>query len=254
MLHKDFPFNEKWFPLAVTVALITLLSTIPLWWILLIPTILAIAFVMQTQILHTRRLAKQFWLSNYLREDSPLHRLLKQSYLLPLIAWIIAIPLAVVTYVTVYCYDLLDCCAVGVAIAGATEIHRRLSNAMSDNIAEHLVELTKIRVHYFLAIVFVLFALGLTSIAKSIFMVHSELTSDAIATRTIAEIKHPAKLVQDCARTLRYSELQLLRIRDINSGWIGWVIYLFFLIPNGLPAFGLVTFFTGMERKIGLLK
>jgi len=230
------------------------LSYVPLWWIILVPVVLGMAYMMQVQILHTRALSRHFWLTTYLRKDRPIYQYLRNSMLLPWIAWAIAVPLAAVTYVTVFCYDFVDCLAIFSALAAAFLIHRRFTEMMEVNVSSQLVELASIRFRYFVSVTLVLACLAAGSIAKSGFTNYADMTSDAIASQTISEIKHPAKLVQHCARTLRYSELQLLRIRDINGGLIGWMIYLFFLVPNALPAFGLVTFFSGIERFVGVQK
>jgi len=138
--------------------------------------------------------------------------------------------------------------AVSAAIFAAKHVHAKLSSPVDANVAEHLVELAHIRIYYWFSIFFVLGALALVSIAESFATDYSRTTGDQIATQTIEEIKHPVRFIRHCSRTLRFSELQLLRVRDINGWPYGWLIYLFFLIPNALPAFGLVTLFAGLER------
>jgi hypothetical protein len=163
------------------------------------------------------------------------------STLLRWIAASVAVPLAIVTYISVYGYDLWDCLAVAIGIYGARLLHGQISAPIDANLAEHLTELAHLRVYYWLAVVAVLAALALSSVAKGFFSDYSQATSDQLATQTIETVKHPVKFVQHCVRTLRYSELQLLRVRDINGWPYGWLIYFFFLVPNALPAFGVGT-------------
>lgn len=246
-MNTDDPL-DIFIPLIASTVFICLLSTVPLPLFLLVIVIGTMTFVMQTQVYHTRSLAKEFWLSVYLRPDSPVRELLMGVTLLRWIAVAIAAPLAIVTYITVYGYDLWDCLAVAFGIAVARLIHTSISAPINANLAEHLTELAHLRVQYWLAIVAVLSGLAFISVAKGLFSDYSQFTSDQLATQTIEAVKHPVKIVQHCARTLRYSELQLLRIRDINGWPYGWLMYFFFLIPNALPAFGLVTLYSGAER------
>jgi hypothetical protein len=237
-----------WLPLVGSTLFICLLSSVPLPLLLLLPVIAGMTYAMQAQVFYTRSLAKSFWLSTYLRADSPIREMIAGSVLLRWIAFFTALPLSVLTYIAIFGYDLWDCVAVAIGIYLARLAHQRLSSPIDANLAEHLVELAHLRIYYWLAVVFVLMSLALSSVAKGLFIDHSESTSDQLATQTIDTVKHPVRFVQHCVRTLRYSELQLLRIRDINGWPYGWFIYLFFLIPNALPAFGLVTLYAGGER------
>lgn len=237
-----------WLPLVASTILIGLLSTVPLGILFLLPVLAAMIFAMHAQIFHTRVLAKSFWLTTYLRADSPIRQFLLGSTLLKWVAAIVAIPLATITYIAIYGYDLWDCTAVALGIFAARRIHQAISAPIDGNLAEHLVELTHLRIFYWFAVVCVLLALAISSIGKGLFTDYSSATSDQIATETIETVKHPVRFVQHCVRTFRYSELQLLRIRDINGWPYGWLIYLFFLIPNALPAFGIVTLYSGGER------
>jgi len=237
-----------WLPLIGSTVFIGLLSTVPLPLLLLLPVLAGITFAMQTQVYHTHTLAKSFWINTYLRADSPIRQFVMGTMLLRWIAVVVSIPLAVVTYITVYGYDLWDCLAIAIGIYIARWIHQRIARPIDANLAEHLTELAHIRVHYWLAVVAVLLMLAFSSVAKGLFTDYSQATSDQLATQTIETVKHPVRFVQHCVRTLRYSELQLLRIRDINRWPYGWLIYFFFLVPNALPAFGLVTLYSGGER------
>ena len=246
-MQTDDPI-QAWLPLIGSTIFIGLLSSLPLPLLLLLPVLAAITFVMQAQVFHTRSLAKSFWLTTYLRPDSPIRQLLMTSTLMRWIAVAIALPLALVTYISVYGYDLWDCFAVAIGIVVARLIHGKISAPIDANLAEHLIELAHLRIFYWLSILTVLAALALSSVAKGFFTDYSQATSDQLATQTIETVKHPVKFVQHCVRTLRYSEFQLLRVRDINGWPYGWLIYLFFLVPNALPAFGLVTLYCGGER------
>ncbi len=248
-----------WLPLVgstLFIVLIVLLSTIPFPLCVLLPVLLAIVFVMHVQVFHTRSLAKAFWISTYLRRDSPIRAFLATSSLLRCLAIAISVPLAAVTYIAVFSYDLWDCLAVSMAIYAARLAHSSVSAPLDANLAEHLVELAHIRVYYWFAILLVLTALAAASIGKGFTSDYSSFTGDQLATEVITTVKHPVRIVQHCSRTLRYSELQLLRVRDIirvhdiNGGLYGWLIYLFFLVPNALPAFGLVTLYSGFERLL----
>ena len=239
-----------WLPLVGSTLFIVLLSTIPFPLFVLLPVLLAIVFVMHVQVFHTRSLAKAFWISTYLRRDSPIRAFLVTSSLLRWLAIAISVPLAVVTYIAVFGYDLWDCLAISMAIYAARLAHSSVSAPLDANLAEHLVELAHIRVYYWFAILLVLTALAAASIGKGFTSDYSSSTSDQLATEVITTVKHPVRIVQHCSRTLRYSELQLLRVRDINGGLYGWLIYLFFLVPNALPAFGLVTLYSGFERLL----
>lgn len=239
-----------WLPLIASTVFIGLLSTIPLGLFLLLAVLIAMVFTMQAQVFHTRSLAKSFWLTTYLRSESPIRELLKGSMVLTWLSVIISIPLATITYIAIYGYDLWDCTAIAIGIFSARRIHQAISSPIDTHLAEHLVELTHLRIFYWLAVICVLVALALSSIGKGLFTDYSTLTSDQIATQTIETVKHPVRFVQHCVRTLRFSELQLLRIRDINGWPYGWLIYLFFLAPNALPAFGLVTLYCGGERLV----
>jgi hypothetical protein len=239
---------RAWLPLVLATVFIVLLSTIPMPIWLLAPTVLGMAYLIYVQVFHTQLLAKSFWLSTYLRSDSPIRLYLRRSVLLRWIAAIISLPLALLTYISVYGYGIWDCMAVCTAIFAAKRAHATISSPVDANVAEHLIELAHIRIYYWFAIFFVLAALALVSIAESFAIDYASITGDQIATQTIEEIKHPVRFIRHCSRTLRFSELQLLRVRDINGGPYGWLIYLFFLIPNALPAFGLVTLFAGLER------
>ncbi len=229
---------------------ICLLSSIPLPLFALLPMVTAIVLAMQAQLFYTRSLAKSFWLSTYLRNDSPIKQWLMGSTLLRFLVYAAAVPLAAITYISVYSYDLWDCLAVAVGIFVARYIHHKISHPINANLAEHLVELAHLRIYYWLAVFCVLFSLAVIAVAKGWFVNYSEATSNELATYTIESIKHPVKIVQDLVRTLRYSELQLLRIRDIQGWPYGWLLYFFFLVPNALPAFGLVTLFAGAERLL----
>jgi len=248
-MHWDTPL-AFWLPLVGSTVFVVLLSTIPIPWFILLPVLLAITFVMHVQVFHTRSLAKAFWISTYLRHDSPIREFLLTSYLLRWLAVGISLPLSVITYVAVFGYDLWDCLAVCIGVYAARVAHRSISAPLDANLAEHLVELAHIRVYYWFAILFVLASLALASVAKGFTSDYSSATSDQLASEVISTVKHPVRIVQHCSRTLRYSELQLLRVRDINGGVYGWLIYLFFLVPNALPAFGIVTLYSGFERLV----
>lgn len=129
-------------------------------------------------------------------------------------------------------------------------VHQQISAPIDTNLVEHLAELAHLRVFYWFAVVIVLLSLALSNVTKGFFEDYSQKTSDQLATQTIETVKHPVRFVQHCVRTLRYSEYQLLRVRDINGWPYGWLIYFFFLVPNAIPAFGLVILYTGGERIV----
>jgi hypothetical protein len=229
---------------------ICLLSSIPIPLAALLPILVAIVLAMQAQLFYTRSLAKSFWLRTYLRSDSPIKQWLLGSTFLLCLAYAGAVPLAAITYISVYSYDLWDCLAVAMGISAARYLHHKISAPINANLAEHLVELAHLRIYYWLAVFCVLIGLAVTAVAKGWLVDYSEATSNELATYTIDSIKHPVKIVQDLVRTLKYSELQLLRIRDIQGWPYGWLLYFFFLVPNALPALGLVTLYAGAERLL----
>ena len=80
---------------------------------------------------------------------------------------------------------------------------------------------------------------------------YSEKTALEVADEVIGTTNHNVKSIQHCLRTLRFFDLELLRVRDrVNATpWpFGWAIYLFFLIPNAIPAYGMVALFSGARR------
>lgn len=115
---------QTWLPLIGSTVFIGFLSSIPLPLLLLLPIIAAMTYAMQEQVFHTRSLAKTFWLTTYLRPESPIRQFLVGVSLLRWIAIAISIPLAIVTYITVYSYDLWDCFAVAVGIYVARLVHQ----------------------------------------------------------------------------------------------------------------------------------
>lgn len=229
---------------------ILLLSYVPLPFYLLIPVLGALVYFMHLQVFYTRTLAREFWISTYLRDESPIRTFLRTTKWLRLISVALCIPLALATYIVIFSYDFIDCIAISAAVFVASTIHKKLSRPVDTNIAERLTELTHVRVFYWFAVILVLCFIALTSVAKGIATDHSASTSNEIATETIDGVKHPVLIVRHCVRTLRYFELQMLRIRDLNGWPYGWLIYFFFLIPNALPAYGLVTLFSGIDRQI----
>ena len=234
---------------ASTIAIL-LLSHVPLSRYLLLSVLVVLVYLMHLQIFYMRKLAREFWLSTYLRDKSPIKGFLKTTKWLRVLSIVISIPLAIATYIVTYAYDFIDCIAVSVSIVAAATVHAKLSRPLDANVAERLSELTHVRVFYWLAIVFVLMSLAVVSVAKGFSDDYSTATSGDIATQTIDGIKHPVVIVRHCVRTLRYFELQMLRIRDLNGWPYGWLIYFFFLIPNALPAYGLVTLYCGIHRHV----
>ncbi len=239
-------------PLAVTTVVLALLSSIPFERWVLVPILAAMAGFIFVQVLHTRQLAKSFWLSTYLRPDSPIHKLVNRSYFLWVLSALITIPLTFVTYVALYGYGFWECFAIGIALLGAKSFQACALSPIDSNVASHLVELAKVRVFFWIAILLILSGLATTSIIKGFGSDYSKTTADEMATTVIKEIKHPVRVVRHCTRVMRFSELQLLRIRDILGWPYGWCIYLFFLIPNAVPALGLVSLFAGLDRVIHL--
>ncbi len=240
--------TRLWLPLVGSTIFIYLLSTLPLPLLALIPVLAAITYAMQAQVYHTRTLAREFWIAIYLRDGSPIRRFLVGTSLLRWIAVGASIPLAVITYIVVYSYDVWDCIAVAAGIYSARVVHTQLAKPIDANVADNLTELARIRVHYWLAIFAVILSLIVSSVAKGISSDYSQATSDQIATHVIDSVKHPVKIIESCVRTLKYFDMQLLRVRDINRRPYGWLIYAFFLLPNALPAYGLVTLYSGVER------
>ena len=226
-MERDDPFRI-WAPLVGSTIFVCLLSTIRLPLLLLLPVLAAMTYLMQVQIFRNRSLARSFWLTTYLKHDSPIREILDGSVFLHWLAVLIAIPLACITYVTVFGYSLFDCILVSVAVFTARGIHKHLSAPIDRNLSENLVELAHLRIYYWLAISFVIAALAISSLAEGMLADYSTITSDQIATKTVDSIKHPVTIVQHCARTLKYSELQLLRIRDINGWPWGWYILFLF--------------------------
>lgn len=229
---------------------ILLLSFVPLPAYLLILVLGALVYLMHLQVFHTRTLAREFWISIYLRDESPIRTFLQTTRWLRLISIVFCIPLAIATYIVLLSYDFIDCIAISAAVFTASSIHQKLARPVDTNIAERLTELTHVRVFYWFAVILVLCFIALTSVVKGVATDHSASTSNEIATETIDGVKHPVLIVRYCVRTLRYFELQMLRIRDLNGWPYGWLIYFFFLIPNALPAYGLVTLFAGIDRQI----
>ena len=239
-----------WLHLFGATVFVALLSSIPLPIWLLLPIVAVLTFVIQEQVFHTRILARSFWLTTYLHPESPIRPWLTGSKIIRWLAVGLSLPLSIVTYITVYSYGLLDCFAVAVGIFLGRQIHRRLSSPIDVNLAEHLVELAHLRIYYWLSVLAVLICLAISSVAKGLQTDYSQSTSGQLATIVIDDVKHPVRFVQHCVRTLRFTELQLLRVRDINGWPYGWLIYLFFLVPNAIPAFGLVTLYAGGERLL----
>ncbi|MEQ8210080.1 MAG: hypothetical protein RH917_09630 [Lacipirellulaceae bacterium] len=113
------PNVERWLRLGIPAFGLVLLSSFPLWHIIFVPVILLMAFFIQLQVFHTRSLAKSFWMSTYLRGDSPIREKLQHSPFIHWLSWMVAFPLALITYITLYGYDWLDCIAIAFAIWGA---------------------------------------------------------------------------------------------------------------------------------------
>lgn len=219
---------------------------LPLW--LCLSAIALLSGLMQHQLFYTRKLARQFWLSVYLRPTGGLHQLLSRTVLLRWLCFAIAVPLSMVTYISIYSYRWGECLAIAIGILLARYIHETIAKPVDSNIAGHLAELAHLRIFYWLSVTLVLASLASAGLIRSLWTDHSELTPDQIATQVIGDVHHPVRIVQHCVRTLNYGELQILRVRD-TVGWpYGWLIYLFFLAPNAIPAFGLVTIYSGSER------
>ncbi len=234
------------------IAWIFVMAFMPLSLWLLIPAVFLTAVVMQTQLFQGQKLERRFWVKVYLREGSWLSNFLQgRTQFMWMTTMLLSFIVAVLTIVYLYSYDWIDCAFVAGAMVSTLYLHAKLSKALRGNVSGLLLELAHIRVYYWLGIVLVVAAIGISSVVKGGADNYSELTSNDIAARAIADVKHPVEFVRHCARIFYYTDMQLLRIRDIVGWPYGWIIYAIFLIPNTLPAFGVVTMFLGISRTLG---
>jgi len=240
-----------WVPVGVVWLIVTVLSIFALHWFFLIPCLILLSYLIWRQILLMQLLQRRFWLDTYLKPTSSIRKWLRGKKVLQCIALVAAVPLAVITYIALYTYSWLDCLFLGGAIACAVALQRLFVRPVDSHIAGHLSELVYQRIFTTIAVLLVLFGLALASVTKGLSEDHADLSSDEMATRVIDEYKHPVLFVRHCARTVRYCELWLLKVRDINGWPYGWGIYFFFLCPNAIPAYGVVTAFRTIETICG---
>lgn len=219
---------------------------VPWWGLLLI--LIALACLMQIDLFQRRLVAREFWLNTYLRPESRLREWLQRTRFLKALSFAIAIALSLVVYVYNYSFVLTDVIAIASALAVAAVTHQRLTPGIDSNIAQAFTRSTHDRVFHWFAVVLVVLFLAMATLIRGLNVDYSSATASDIADQTIAEVKHPVAWVKYAVRALIFFELESIRIRD-QIGWpLGWLVYLFLLIPNAFAAYGIVSLYGGIKR------
>jgi len=195
-----------------------------------------------------QKLNREFLLKTYLKQEGPIYEFLKNRMLLTVgIPLFSSLTTSFLAYVDLLCMSLMDMIIVSISYYIGRWFVITASKPIKANLNNNLVELVSLRITLLVSVILMVACIAGLALIHGIQKDYSELTADEMATQIIAEHKHPVKLIRDITRTIKYSELQLLRIRDSIGGKYGWAIYLLFLIPHALPAVGFACFFLNLE-------
>lgn len=234
-------------PLAATTVLL-LLALVPLGVLSAIAVVATMLLLIQGQVFRTRMLARRFCLTTYLRQDSPLYRFFESNASMRLIAFLFAIPLSVLTYVAVFSSGALGVLTIAGCIGVGIAVRKLVLGHLRRNAPEHLVDLLLDRIFRWTSMCVIVVGLTLLHIIESRSADHSVLIAPDIADRIVEEVKHPIRPFLDSARAMMYLDLQLLRVRDLLGWPRGWIVYLYFVIPNALPGVGATLIFLAFEN------
>lgn len=179
----------------------------------------------------------------YLRQESSFAGLLRQPSNLRYVLVAPASVLAFITYVAIYSSSAAEWIAICGGLVLAQVLVSQLRPLLNKNFADPFSELYARRLFIGSAVILVLIGIALGTLVTSVWSDHSTASARSNADLTIKEVKHRTKLVRHCVRTKRFLDLELLRVRDIQGWPYGWAIFFYFLIPNAVPAVGVVSLY-----------
>jgi hypothetical protein len=186
--------------------------------------------------------------STALSPGSNLRSYLDGQKFIPVVSMLITVPIAFITYVTVCSYDWPDLLTILAIVLLTEAVHSVVLPFMVENLSEHYLDIAKMRLFVWISVVSVVLGLATSRAVKDFSNDYSKMTASESALIVKEEVYHEVRPIRHCLRALKYFDVMQLRVRDqvnIDNWPYGWLIYFFLLIPNAIPALGIVAIFSG---------
>ena len=231
--------------------IMAIINLIPVPGFLVIIAIVNLAYLAFPALHLERSIQRKYWLDVYLKSNSPIYVFLKKrTQIINIFSLFASLLFGVIAYISICHFSLFECMLIVCSLWAAFQFDSLIASQIDSHASFNVASILRVRTFYFVAGVLVLFSLVAAGFFGNFSLDYSEKTADQLASEVIASCKHPCDYVRHYVRTLHYCELQLLRVRDIVGFPLGWIIYIFFLIPNILPAFAITAVYLGINIRI----
>jgi len=223
---------------------------------LMIGYVIVLAFLQYGYLLRGHSIRKAVLFRKYLSPRSSLQRFRKIGRPSQFFAAICSIPLSCFTWISIFVWDWPHTLAVCLGVfLGLVFVEAFLKIWLKHANQAYRPALTHLWSARFAIVVgaFVLVGFEVYSNREDF----SQITAHEIENRTIARIEHEIDLVQDVGRVLTYANLNLLRVRDKFEGDarnLGWVVYLYFIVPSAISIFGIMAALRGTPVVFGIIR
>jgi hypothetical protein len=227
-----------------TLILLVVLHSISVPWWLFVPIQIGLSWLIFTYLIERASFKQRMLLDVYVRPESSVRKVLASpSVSIQVVLAGVAFVLAFITYVSTYAASYLELLVTCGMIAGAECLRQIWEPMLRCHLVDTFRESYARTIFSGSAVLLILLGLALTTLFESLRVDYSNATALSIANETIESVKHNTKFVRHFIRTVRYFELELLRIRDAMGWPFGWAVFLFFLLPNAIPAAGAVAIY-----------
>lgn len=215
-------------------------------YVLTVLEILALALAIYWHISYVRGIAREYFLKYHLKADCSFGFLFRGRVFLRLVATVLSLAFAVITYVVLQTLDLWDILVIAFAMFFALIVQAVLRAAAKYNFKSSPSEKIITRWATSFAVLLVTFGLVGTR------LIHDFMSSDfkkqptQYALELEKDVAHPNTLIRIAVKGLKYFDYVLAHAREELPKAFGWPLYLFFLLtPSMLPSYGFASTFLG---------
>ena len=207
------------------------------------------ACVIYRSVYEMRVLSRAHFLETYLKPESVLHRLLSGKIWNRAVSATLSLGLAILAYIVIQSYPSINIVMIGVACAIGLWFSQAVGYLLTDSLKAHVSDLLLDRMRRAIVLFWILSAVVLTTVAQDIASPWITMEEKQIVPEMKKQIRHPNYWVQTVTRDMLYLNVKLVRMRDHVPASIGWLIYLFLLVPNTIPLYAVSCVYLGCEPK-----
>jgi hypothetical protein len=159
----------------------------------------------------------------------------------------LSLGLAILAYIVIQSYPFINIVMIGVACAIGLWLSQAVGYLLTDSLKSHVSDLLLGRIRRAIVLFCILSAVVLTTVTQDIASPWITMEEKQIVPEMKKQIRHPNYWVQTITRDMLYLNVKLVKMRDQVPASIGWLIYLFLLVPNTIPLYAVSCVYLGCK-------